>query len=543
MYARHFGLQREPFSIAPDPHSLFMSERHREALAHLLYGLQSGGGFVLLTGEIGTGKTTVSRAFLEQVPAHCKVAYVFNPRLSVGELMQTVCEEFGIEVAAPGAKAQVDALNRFLLATHAAGGISVLMIDEAQKLSSSVLEQLRLLTNLETNERKLLQIILIGQPELRRKLAKPELEQLAQRVVARFHLGPLAASNVAPYMQHRLAVAGLQGAMPFEARALRRIHGLTGGVPRRINVLADRALLGAYASGQSRVSAAVLNQAAAEVFDRPAACAQPWAWAGVVTLALLALTLAALWWARPAPQRVPVAKAAASAPPPVAAASAPLSASAATATAATAMPQETAAPAGVVTVAAGGGLSQAQAQRALAAMWGVTLAAGDACEPARTVAGAPAAALANADTLQCFRSSVMTLALLRQLARPGVITLEVEGGVPTAALLLGLSAQAAQVRIGSQDQVVTLAAFGRAWRGDYMSFWRGTSASAAAPWLEQQLQRVDPRASAPGLAARLQSFQRAQGLPADGVAGPMTLMQLNRALGVDEPRLRELGVP
>ena len=536
MYARHFGLQREPFSIAPDPHSLFMSERHREALAHLLYGLQSGGGFVLLTGEIGTGKTTVSRAFLEQVPAHCKVAYVFNPRLSVIELLQTVCEEFGIEVAAPGAKAQVDALNRFLLATHAAGGISVLMIDEAQKLSSSVLEQLRLLTNLETNERKLLQIILIGQPELRRKLAKPGLEQLAQRVVARFHLGPLDASDVAPYMQHRLAVAGLQGAMPFEARALRRMHGLTGGVPRRINVLADRALLGAYASGRASVSAAVLAKAAAEVFDRPAASRRPWVLAGAAGLGLVSMALVALWSAWPAPGRVAAVSAAAPAAAPAVRGAA--SAGVAASTAMSARPAASA-----VAAAAGGAMSEAQAQRMLAAMWGVTLADGDVCAQVRVATAAPISADANVSTLQCFRSPAVNLALLRQLSRPGVVTLDIEGGAPTAALLLGLSAQTALLRVGDQDQVVTLAAFGRAWRGDFTSVWRGASASAPAAWLEQQLQSLDRSAAAVSLSARVQSFQRAQGLPADGVAGPMTLMQLNRALGVDEPRLRELGLP
>ena len=211
MYAAFFGLKREPFSIAPDPHFLFMSEAHREALAHLLYGLGGGGGFVLLTGEIGAGKTTVCRCFLDQVPAHNDVAYVFNPKLSVTELLQTVCEEFRIAVP-PGAatiKDYVDALNRFLLASHAAGRHSVLIIDEAQSLSAEVLEQLRLLTNLETAERKLLQIVLIGQPELRGMLARPDLEQLAQRVIARYAMQRLcqleyevlAATCSAPVIQ------------------------------------------------------------------------------------------------------------------------------------------------------------------------------------------------------------------------------------------------------------------------------------------------------------------------------------------------------
>ncbi|WP_137736057.1 ExeA family protein, partial [Pseudaquabacterium pictum] len=223
MYVSFFGLQHPPFSIAPDPRYLYMSERHREALAHLLYGVQAGGGFVLLTGEIGAGKTTVCRCFLEQVPAGCQVGYIVNPKLSVGELLQTVAEEFGIPPL-PGAaagsatvKAWVDALNQHLLAAHAQGRHCVLIIDEAQHLSAEVLEQLRLLTNLETHERKLLQIILIGQPELRSQLAAPGMEQLAQRVIARYHLQALSAAETVAYVAHRLAVAGLAGANPFDA--------------------------------------------------------------------------------------------------------------------------------------------------------------------------------------------------------------------------------------------------------------------------------------------------------------------------------------
>ena len=213
MYASHFRLQREPFSIAPDPRFLFMSEAHREALAHLLYGVSGGGGFVLLTGEIGAGKTTVCRCFLDQVPPNCNVAYIFNPKLGVGELLQAVCEEFHIALPerATTVKEKVDALNAFLLKAHAAGRNSVLIIDEAQSLSAEVLEQLRLLTNLETAERKLLQIILIGQPELRTMLARPDLEQLAQRVIARYHLPALSERETALYVRHRLGVAGLAG--------------------------------------------------------------------------------------------------------------------------------------------------------------------------------------------------------------------------------------------------------------------------------------------------------------------------------------------
>ncbi len=275
MYTKHFGLRREPFSIAPDPRFLFMSERHREALAHLLYGLEGTGGVVLLTGEIGAGKTTVCRCFLEQIPTQCNVAYIFNPKLTVTELLQTVCEEFHIglpDVTLPDVAATrtvkdyVDALNGFLLAAHAKGENNVLIIDEAQNLSADVLEQLRLLTNLETSERKLLQIILIGQPELRTLLEKPEMEQLAQRVTARYHLEALNESETSTYIRHRLVISGRTGSNPFDSSSRQRIYKVTRGVPRRINLLCDRAMLGAYARGTQRVTAAMVDEAAKEVF-------------------------------------------------------------------------------------------------------------------------------------------------------------------------------------------------------------------------------------------------------------------------------------
>jgi general secretion pathway protein A len=280
MYTQFFGLTQEPFSIAPNPQYLFMSEHHREALAHLLFGLHDG-GFVLLTGEIGTGKTTVCRCFLGQVPPSCNVAYIFNPKLTVMELLSSVCDEFHVSYSrhlkdAMSAKDYIDPLNDFLLRTHAMGKNNVLIIDEAQNLSSSVLEQLRLLTNLETNERKLLQIILIGQPELRAILARPELEQLAQRITARFHLGPLTESETSLYIGHRLAVAGMVSVMPFGRDAVSRVFGITRGVPRRINLLCGRAMLGAFATGKPKIDRKIIDKAAAEVFDIPQSVGARW---------------------------------------------------------------------------------------------------------------------------------------------------------------------------------------------------------------------------------------------------------------------------
>ena len=272
MYMRFFGLKQEPFSLAPDPRYLYMSKRHREALAHLLYGVGGGGGFVLLSGEIGAGKTTVCRCFLEQIPKRCNVAYIFNPKLTVLELVKSICDEFHIPApkvrGTATVKTYVDALNDFLLRTHAVGQNNVLIIDEAQQLSAEVLEQLRLLTNLETNERKLLQIVLIGQPELRTMLERPDLEQLAQRVIARFHLKALTAKETEHYIRHRLSVAGMTRAIPFDRKALQRIHEISRGVPRRINLLCDRVMLGAYAHGKHAIDHAMVEKAGREVFGR-----------------------------------------------------------------------------------------------------------------------------------------------------------------------------------------------------------------------------------------------------------------------------------
>lgn len=265
MYTEHFGLQEAPFSIAPNPQYLYMSKRHRDALAHLRYGVQSDGGFILLTGEVGTGKTTLCRCLLEQVPADVETAFVLNPRLTAIELLATICDEFSINYPAQATlKTLVDKLNTFLLACHSNHRRSVLIIDEAQNLSRDLLEQLRLLTNLETNERKLLQIILLGQPELLDMLDERNLRQFSQRITARFHLEALDRNETEDYVAHRLAIAGSEQSL-FTRPAIRRIYHISGGVPRVINLICDRSLLGAYAEDKNQVTAAIVNRAATEV--------------------------------------------------------------------------------------------------------------------------------------------------------------------------------------------------------------------------------------------------------------------------------------
>lgn len=248
MYLDYFGLKEFPFSIAPDPRYLYMSERHREALAHLLYGVSGQGGFVVLTGEVGTGKTTICRCFLNQIPNNTDVAFIINPKLSARELMATICDELSIKYPdSASIKVLNDLINHYLLNAHANNRHTVLIIDEAQNLRVDVLEQLRLLTNLETSEKKLLQIILLGQPELRDLLAQKELRQLAQRVTARYHLHELNNMEVGAYVNCRLAVAGRKGRL-FNQQAIKQLYKLSHGVPRLINLICDRALLGAYAS-------------------------------------------------------------------------------------------------------------------------------------------------------------------------------------------------------------------------------------------------------------------------------------------------------
>ncbi len=589
MYAHFFGLTQDPFSIAPDPRYLFMSERHREALGHLLYGLEGGGGFVLLSGEIGTGKTTVCRCFLEQLPANCNVAYIFNPKLTADELLRSICDEFHIALPqnASTAKDFIDPLNRFLLDGHAAGQNNVLIIDEAQNLSADVLEQLRLLTNLETSERKLLQIVLIGQPELRHMLARPELEQLAQRVIARFHLDALSELETRHYIVHRLAVAGLTGVLPFDKPALARIHKLSQGIPRRINLLCGRAMLGAYASGTTQINRRTVDQAASEVFGprlgvrahtgltgleghngqtpRSLAPTSTVALAGLAGLLAGAALLGSILWMQKNPGATPLKLLLTdlkTVPPPAVLPSAAASVAAVVPMSPTPPTPPTPAALPVVAAAAvtpstallsaadlgdqitASTLTTNQAWQALGQLWGLTLAGTDAAEPC---------AAARQQRVICFDSKPANLGLIRDLNRPGIITLVGGNKRPVPALLSGLTDQTASLRLGAQTYSVSLTVLAGLWRGDFATLWRVPDDYAeqvvngkgrpANEWLQAQLAKLpEPSGTfqSSGLRERIYAFQLANGLSPDGQAGPMTLMQLNRAAGINEPRLKTM---
>jgi general secretion pathway protein A len=538
MYTAFFGLQRDPFTISPDPRYLFLSERHREALAHLLYGAQGPGGIVLLTGDIGAGKTTICRRFLEQAPGDSQIAYIFNPRLNVIELLQSIADEFGITVPTHDGrdttvKELVDPLNRFLLDAHAAGRNPILIIDEAQNLSPDVLEQLRLLTNLETNERKLLQIVLIGQPELRAMLARPGLEQLSQRIVARFHLGPLDEADTARYIEHRMGVAGLSGPPPFTARALRRVHALSGGVPRRINLLCGRALLGAYAQGQREVGPAVIDRSATEVFGdndtRPQRARWAgWLGAGVVAGVALASTVLLVMRLREAAG-------------PVAAPAVAQSATAQAATpanAALAPPPPATIPLDRPPQATDLMATENEGWRAIGSHWGFDAAGKAPCPDAL------------AQGLQCYRTSRMTLHGAQQMDRPALLRLHLPDGSGWA-VLEGVDGERITLSAYRRRWTLDTESLRRIWEGEYLSLWRlppgqlgrlsNGMAGPAARWLDERLTdlqqgaRLDPKARS--LPDKVAAFQRSMGIDVDGRATSTTMILINRASGVEEPRL------
>ena len=539
MYTSFFGLHEKPFSITPDPRYLFLSERHGEALAHLVYGVTESGGFIQLTGEVGTGKTTLTRSLLlNRMPDNANVAVVLNPQLSVVEFLATICEELHIEVVhnKGSVKALTDALNRHLLEAHAAGRRTILVVDEAQNLAPAVLEQVRLLTNLETAKQKLLQIILIGQPELRDLLARTDLRQLAQRITARYHLEPLSREETSSYIEHRLKVAGALGEV-FDSGAKKEVFRLSQGVPRLINVICDRALLGAYASESRRVNARLIRLASAEVkgeLER-----SPWLrrFAVAASIAAVGIVAASAWFL--AQQEMPVEPAVEQAAVITEPEPAPVVKPVVEEPEPGPTLQDELQLAGDLTTGA-------YAMAALFEIWELEYRSGGrtACEQA-----------ADAGLACLFERA--SWAALAQMDRPAILTLVDDTGTSHDVVLRGITGENAELSIGGVLVSHPIAEITTVWFGDFMLLWRPPTGAestlglntrgAAVAWLRDSLATIDGRyASADPrsdvfdreLDEIVRNFQRDHRLDVDGVAGKQTQIIINSLLAAEgTPRL------
>lgn len=543
MYQKFFGIHKKPFSIAPDPTFLYMSDGHREALAHLRYGLENDGGFVLLTGEVGAGKTTVCRCLLEQIPEDTNVAFILNPKLSPIELLATICDELAI--ATPEfarIKELIDAINGYLLAAHSEGRHTVLIIDEAQNLSVEVLEQIRLLTNLETSEQKLLQIIMLGQPELQEKLAGNELKQLAQRISARFHLGPLSARETTAYVHHRLAIAGMAPQI-FSQGSLKKLYYFSGGIPRLINIICDRALLGAYAKGLHTVSNAVMAVAGGEVFGgklrrESLRYISPWLVAGV-TILVCGIVVALLNWSSPVVKPAGTVKKMPAVSSPVST----MEKGAGNAAATSKMPVKW--PAGVEAAK-----SDNLAMQTLLGIWGLEGFASDkewGCQYAEN------------NGLRCLVGQSGLAALLR-LNRPAILKMRNKDGQNFSVVLVAESGGRLKLRHGDKVINVVSADLATHWSGSYVLFWRPPIAYSESirpghkgrdvDWLAEQLAlvageeynaRSEPATFNDSMVRKIKKIQFDHDFIPDGIVGKETIILLNTLTGAKVPYLRKIG--
>ena len=592
MYQKHFGLTERPFSIAPDPRFLYMSQQHREALAHLLYGVGEGGGFVQLTCDVGTGKTTICRCLLEHLPEHVNLALILNPRVTAQELLASLCDELQIQYAkdTTSIKVLTDVLNAYLLDGHSRGQRTVLMIDEAQNLSAEALEQVRLLTNLETTREKLLQIILVGQPELRSLLARDDLRQLSQRITARYHLEPISRVETAAYIRHRLQVCGA-GESIFTEDAIDLIQKLSDGVPRLINVLCDRAMLGAFVEGKRKVDAIIVRRAASEVMPEEglsAPAGRVWLWmaaaVGIMAVGLSAFLIfngratapvvspvASLeapvpqrdsleYSARPETREPPASDASiardgyqTAAEPAVEVSGEPETVDQVAVTRSPMPVMQAALPAPGLKldqmIAEASPDAAARAWAGLYRLWGVQAAV-------RT--DEQACAQAPGVGLRCLQGGG-SWTILMHYDRPALLLLKASEGRRVPVLLHEILGSDARVQVDGQEVVVPVIELEQHWFGEYRLLWRtppgGRSVlrpgdrGTGVAWLRERLQAVTGMTSITadknfydaGLKELVESFQRDRELTADGVAGARTLINLNNL--EKQPDVPRLGVP
>ncbi len=529
MYTQFFGLREKPFAITPDPRYLYLSQRHADALAHLIYGISHSGGFIQLTGEVGTGKTTLVRTLFEQLPDEADVALILNPELSATEFLTAILEELKVELPEDRSnKGLIDHLNKYLLDAHARGRRTVLIVDEAQNLAPSILEQVRLLTNLETPKQKLLQIILIGQPELRTLLAQPNMRQLAQRVTGRYHLEPLVLDDSIKYIEHRLKVAGASGGI-FTPSALREIYRQSKGVPRLINVVADRALLAAYTQDTRNIDRRLVRRAAAEVYGQPRGASWKAHLAATTTVAALGALAFATWHyaTLDAPGIVVEPDEIGEQLP-----AAPTRPSLAGLLADPAVPKDT-----------------DTAFATLFTLWGAQFVAGDT----------PACEQAQLQRLRCWYERG-TLSRLRHLNRPAILSL-IDGHGNEFQVVLGrLGESTATLFAGDDAFVLDLEELSEYWYGDHLILWQPGNGSGAAiapgsqgdsvVWLRESLAKIygEPSPVVPSdffdsaLEARVRDYQRERRLTVDGIVGTQTQVAINTELGVPgTPLLAEAG--
>ncbi|PTA49517.1 AAA family ATPase [Shewanella morhuae] len=554
MYKAFYGLSDNPFSIAPNPHYLFLSDRHREALAHLTYGLGETGGFVLLTGEVGTGKTTVSRCLLGQLPDNTDTAFILNPSLTELELLATLCDELKISYGDnPTLKQLIDHLSRFLLANHSKGRNTVLIIDEAQHLRPEVLEQLRLLTNLETDTKKLLQVILIGQPELQLLLKRQELRQLAQRITARYHLLPLNEDEIGLYVLHRLQVAGRFEPL-FTGKAIKVLQKYSGGIPRLINLLCERALMAGYAQSRVPIDHHMVRQAAAEVLGEIEPTQHKYLWSTVTTIVLLMAFGVSYWLLTDKP--VNAATSLVSQPK--------LEPSGAN-------PQELSTTAAAHEVAHPINLSSIEPQQALVASPNQRLL-NDAINQSRNIdtafaglfsvwgkvpyKGLTACQSAVEQELACYQQQGNWMSLTR-LNYPAVVYLVDDHQLDFYGAVIAIDGEQLLMQLGEQQLWIDKAWFNQHFSGTFEILWQAPnlpmmdisqkSSPGQLQWLENALAHVSNRNARRvnqfdvPLENDLKAFQSQHGLKADGIAGNQTLVRLNLYLSQQGPRLTDNG--